>query len=69
MELANKVCCWLGLLRWTSALPGHSKNCKLEEGIPGGVRVNPPMLFIILAARGVLKNPKNPLWIRPWEDG
>ena len=36
VELANKVCCWLGLLCWTSALPGRSKNCKLEKGIPGG---------------------------------
>ena len=38
---ANKVCCWLGLLRWTSALPGRSKNCKLEKGIPGFARTLP----------------------------
>ena len=55
VELANKVCCWLGLLRWSSALPGRSKNCKL--GIPGFARTLPCCEH----ARGVLKNPKNPL--------
>ena len=32
----DKVCCLLCVLHWTSALPGRSKNCKLEKGVPGG---------------------------------
>ena len=60
VELASIVRAWfrLGVLRWTLALPGRSKNCKLEKGIPGGFART---LQCFLAVRGVLKNPKNPL--------